>query len=136
MEKQVLTAKAVFDHAHEITARAERMAYVDQACADAPDLREKVVALLLAYDEAGVLSIFRGRPSHQLPVIPPPRAQARVSGHISCCSKSARAAWEGAAGNELFARKGHDALGGGRPSQSPRRIRKIRGLSTISPGNG
>jgi WD40 repeat protein/serine/threonine protein kinase len=53
VEKQVLTAKAVFDHAHEITARAERMAYVDQACADAPDLREKVVALLQAYDEAG-----------------------------------------------------------------------------------
>jgi eukaryotic-like serine/threonine-protein kinase len=53
VENQVLTAKAVFDHAHEITARAERMAYVDQACADAPDLREKVVALLRAYDEAG-----------------------------------------------------------------------------------
>ena len=52
MEDQVLTAKAVFDHAHEITARAERMAYVDQACAGAPDLREKVVALLRAYDEA------------------------------------------------------------------------------------
>ena len=31
------SAKAIFDHAHEITARAERIAYVDQACADAPD---------------------------------------------------------------------------------------------------
>jgi serine/threonine protein kinase len=53
MEKQVPTAKAIFDHAHEITAPADRNAYLDQACADAPDLREKVVALLRAYDEAG-----------------------------------------------------------------------------------
>ena len=53
MEKYLLTAKAVFDHAHEITALADRNAYLDQACADAPDLREKVLALLRAYDEAG-----------------------------------------------------------------------------------
>ena len=53
MEKNLLTAKAVFDHAHEITALADRNAYLDQACADAPDLREKVLALLRAYDEAG-----------------------------------------------------------------------------------
>jgi hypothetical protein len=44
VEKQLLTAKAVFDHAHEITAPADRNAYVDQACADAPELREKVMA--------------------------------------------------------------------------------------------
>ncbi len=53
MEKHLLTAKAVFDHAHEITAPDDRNAYLDQACADVPDLREKVVALLRAYDEAG-----------------------------------------------------------------------------------
>jgi WD40 repeat protein/serine/threonine protein kinase len=53
VEKRLLTAKAVFDHAHEITAPADRNAYVDKACADAPDLREKVMALLRAYDKAG-----------------------------------------------------------------------------------
>ena len=45
MEKNLLTAKAVFDHAHEISALADRNAYLDQACADAPDLREKVLAV-------------------------------------------------------------------------------------------
>jgi serine/threonine protein kinase len=53
VEKNLLTAKAVFDHAHEISVLADRNAYLDQACADAPDLREKVVALLRAYEEAG-----------------------------------------------------------------------------------
>ena len=53
MEKHLLTAKAVFDHAHEIAARDARNAYLDQACADVPELREKVVGLLRAYGEAG-----------------------------------------------------------------------------------
>jgi serine/threonine protein kinase len=53
VEKHLLTAKAVFDHAHEILAPADRDAYLDQACADEPELREKVAALLRAYDEAG-----------------------------------------------------------------------------------
>src|SRR5262245_40810821 len=48
-----LSVKAVFDHAHELRAAAERRAYLDQACADDPDLREKVETLLRAYDEAG-----------------------------------------------------------------------------------
>ena len=37
-----LNAKAVFDHAHELRSPAERRAYLDKACADAPELREKV----------------------------------------------------------------------------------------------
>jgi serine/threonine protein kinase len=53
MEKPLLTAKVVFDHAHEITSPAERNAYLEQACADAPQLRQKVEALLKAYEEAG-----------------------------------------------------------------------------------
>jgi serine/threonine protein kinase/tetratricopeptide (TPR) repeat protein len=48
-----LNAKAVFDHAHELRSPVERRAYLDQACADAPELREKVEALLRAYDDAG-----------------------------------------------------------------------------------
>jgi serine/threonine protein kinase/tetratricopeptide (TPR) repeat protein len=53
MEPSVLTPKAVFDHAHELRSPTERQAYLDQACADDPDLRTKVEALLRAYDEAG-----------------------------------------------------------------------------------
>jgi hypothetical protein len=52
VEKHLLTAKAVFDHAHEITGLADRNAYLDQACADAPDLREKVVALIQPFNLA------------------------------------------------------------------------------------
>ncbi len=53
MEKQLLTVKAVFDHAHELTSPGERRAYLDQACAEAPDLKAKVEALLKAYEDAG-----------------------------------------------------------------------------------
>src|SRR5947209_6939647 len=53
MPGSVLTAKAVFDRAHEIESRTERQAYLDQACGDAPELRACVEALLRAYDEAG-----------------------------------------------------------------------------------
>lgn len=53
MKRPALTPKAVFDQAHEITSPAERKAYLDQACAAAPELRQKVEALLRAYDEAG-----------------------------------------------------------------------------------
>jgi WD40 repeat protein/serine/threonine protein kinase len=53
MGKQLLTARAIFDHAHELASLVDRKAYLDQACVGAPDLREKVDALLRAYDEAG-----------------------------------------------------------------------------------
>ena len=53
MNKPALTAKAVFDHAHEISSLTERKAYLDKACANAPDLRQKVEALLRAHEEAG-----------------------------------------------------------------------------------
>jgi serine/threonine protein kinase len=53
MDKPQLTAKAVFDHAHEIDSPAERDAYVEQVCAGSPELRRKVEALLKAYEEAG-----------------------------------------------------------------------------------
>src|SRR5439155_5380310 len=53
MEKQLANVKAVFDQALEISVLAEREAYLDRACADTPDLRQRVEALLRAYDDAG-----------------------------------------------------------------------------------
>jgi serine/threonine protein kinase/tetratricopeptide (TPR) repeat protein len=53
MTPPALTAKAVFDQAHEIDSADERREYLDQACAGAPELRQKVEALLRAYDDAG-----------------------------------------------------------------------------------
>src|SRR5262245_39570791 len=64
MNKPAPTAKAVFDHAHEISSPDERKAYLDEACAGAPELRRKVEALLRAYDEAGS---FLQKPAIPLP---------------------------------------------------------------------
>jgi serine/threonine protein kinase len=47
------SAKAVFDEAIEIASLEERRAYLDRVCADAPDLRQMVEALLTAYQQAG-----------------------------------------------------------------------------------
>jgi eukaryotic-like serine/threonine-protein kinase len=53
MKTPALTAKAVFDIAHEIESPAERKAYLDQVCADSPEVKGKVEALLQAYEDAG-----------------------------------------------------------------------------------
>jgi serine/threonine protein kinase/tetratricopeptide (TPR) repeat protein len=64
MKNRTATAKAVFDHAHEIDSPAERNAYLDEVCADSPEVRRKVEALLQAYEEAG--SSFLKRPPASL----------------------------------------------------------------------
>src|SRR5262245_35413367 len=53
MAAQPRSPRAVFDEAVEIASPEERRAYLDRACADAPDLRQKVEALLAAYADAG-----------------------------------------------------------------------------------
>ncbi|MCI0742644.1 MAG: hypothetical protein L0Y72_26725 [Gemmataceae bacterium] len=53
MDQQAANVKAVFDHALEIESPADRQAYLEKTCADAPDLRQKVEALLRAYVQAG-----------------------------------------------------------------------------------
>jgi serine/threonine protein kinase/tetratricopeptide (TPR) repeat protein len=53
VDKNVLTPKAVFDRAHELLSPAEQQAYLDEVCAGEPDLRQKVEALLRAYEDAG-----------------------------------------------------------------------------------
>jgi len=59
----LLTVKAVFDRAHEITEPEERRAYLDETCGDNVELRRQVEALLRAYDEAGS---FLDKPAAQL----------------------------------------------------------------------
>jgi serine/threonine protein kinase/tetratricopeptide (TPR) repeat protein len=53
MHARPVSIKAVFDRALEMESAGERKAYLDEACAAAPEFREKVEALLKAYDEAG-----------------------------------------------------------------------------------
>ena len=52
-ENPVRTVRDVFDSACEINSSGERKAYLDQACAKAPEIRQQVEALLQAYDAAG-----------------------------------------------------------------------------------
>src|SRR5262249_16749235 len=51
--QQPLRVKAVFDQALEIDSPVEREAYLKRVCADAPDIRRQVEALVRAYQEAG-----------------------------------------------------------------------------------
>jgi serine/threonine protein kinase/WD40 repeat protein len=53
MPTEAVSARAIFDRALEITSDAKRTAYLDAACADAPDLRREIDALLAAHAEAG-----------------------------------------------------------------------------------
>jgi serine/threonine protein kinase/WD40 repeat protein len=53
MDNQPASVKAVFDRALEIGAADQRRAFLDQACAGAPALRQQVEALLQAYQDAG-----------------------------------------------------------------------------------
>src|SRR5690349_20767962 len=48
-----VNARAIFDAALEIESPEQRQAYVNEACAGNTELRDKVVALLRAYREAG-----------------------------------------------------------------------------------
>jgi serine/threonine protein kinase len=53
MRPDHLSIKAIFGHAIEIENDVDRRAYLDQACADQPELRQRVDLLLGAYDQAG-----------------------------------------------------------------------------------
>src|SRR5580698_3780560 len=48
-----LNIRAVFGHAIELANAVERRAYLDEVCANAPELRRRVDGLLQAYDDAG-----------------------------------------------------------------------------------
>jgi serine/threonine protein kinase/tetratricopeptide (TPR) repeat protein len=53
MEKQPPNLKPIFDQALEIKDPSQRQAYLDNVCAETPDIRQKVEALLKAYEQAG-----------------------------------------------------------------------------------
>jgi hypothetical protein len=53
MERQAPGVRAIFDQAREIDSPGERAAFLDRACAGAPDIRGEVEALLRAGEEAG-----------------------------------------------------------------------------------
>src|SRR5262245_31734642 len=48
-----VSVRAIFDRALEIGTQPERAAYLDQACANFPEIRQEVEALLKAHSEAG-----------------------------------------------------------------------------------
>ena len=62
--EQHARVRAVFDSDLKILPVAEREAYLDQACADDPDVRQAVETLLKADEEGGS---FLERPT-----VPPP----------------------------------------------------------------
>jgi hypothetical protein len=59
--------KAIFDRAVEIESPADREAYLDDVCAGAPEVRQKVEAFLRAYSAAGSFL----EPTSPPPPVPP-----------------------------------------------------------------
>lgn len=53
MKRQPPSVRAIFDQAREIDSRDKRAAFLDRTCADAPEVRGEVEALLQAGDDAG-----------------------------------------------------------------------------------
>jgi serine/threonine-protein kinase len=53
MPTQLLNIRAIFDRAIEIVSEIDRKAYLDEACAAAPEFRVQVEALLQAHAQAG-----------------------------------------------------------------------------------
>src|SRR5215471_19656377 len=53
MPTEAVDVRAVFDRALEIGTQPERAAYLDQACANFPEIRQEVEELLRAHAEAG-----------------------------------------------------------------------------------
>ena len=53
MAVQSPSVRSVFEQALEIASEADRRAYLDDACAAQPDLRQQVESLLKAHADAG-----------------------------------------------------------------------------------
>jgi serine/threonine protein kinase len=53
MPTELFNIRSIFDRAIEIASETDRKAYLDEACAAAPELRQQVEALLRAHAEAG-----------------------------------------------------------------------------------
>src|SRR5262245_40692293 len=53
MEKPLRSAKDIFQSAMEFLLPSERQAYLDRACANAPQIRREVDGLLEAHEQAG-----------------------------------------------------------------------------------
>src|ERR1051326_77694 len=53
MPTEAVNVRAIFDRALEFSREAERVAYLNQACADLPEIRQEVEALLSAHSDAG-----------------------------------------------------------------------------------
>jgi serine/threonine protein kinase len=71
--------RSVFGRAVEIESAAERKAYLDDACADAPQVRERVEALLRAHEAAGGFLHPAGiGPDQTAPYTPPPDTPSTI----------------------------------------------------------
>jgi hypothetical protein len=83
MNKPHADIKAVFDVALEIASPTERNAYLDKVCADVPQLRQKVEALLQAYEAAGsFLESPAGRATAAFGLVPVPPSSPEQPGTI------------------------------------------------------
>src|SRR5262245_178853 len=76
MDPRKMGVKELFDNALALESLAERTAYLDQACAGASELRERVEGLLKAYEAAG--SFLQSPAVAAAPVLPPTMDQPQI----------------------------------------------------------
>ena len=86
-----MSEQTIFTEALEIEGKAERSAFLERACGADAALRQRIERLLARHgEEDGFLDRPALAPAATGAYTPAP---AVVSGRISCCRRSARAAW-------------------------------------------
>ena len=53
MSIESINVRSIFDHALELASESDRKAYLDEACAASPEIRQRVEVLLNAHANAG-----------------------------------------------------------------------------------
>jgi serine/threonine protein kinase/Tol biopolymer transport system component/Tfp pilus assembly protein PilF len=79
--------REIFERAIEITSLSERVAYVEDACAENEDLTARIQALLRAHDQAGFLPAYPSNPEVTLSAAPISECPGTIIGRYKLLEK-------------------------------------------------
>jgi serine/threonine protein kinase/tetratricopeptide (TPR) repeat protein len=142
MGKSTESPKAIFENAFEISSPAERKAYLDETCADEPELRQKVEALLRAHEEAGSFLENPALAPGSTAAYVEPRQQAGAGPEtiddrgIAAAVRAADAPGTHIGPYKLIEKLGEGGMGAVYLAEQERPIRRQVALKIIKPGLG